>query len=449
MTLPLLPYQKEGAAFLMKGERVGLFDSPGLGKTAQAITALDHLRIRRALIICPASVRGVWGGEMRKFAALPRKVLRAATIHDLNLWKRDKVDVLIISYEQANNWQQHLEGDLIPALVLDEGHYLKSPKSQRTKAILGKRCDGVTGIARWAVRTWFLTGTPMANDPADLWTWLRFCGGTDLPLAAFTTRYFNCKPGAFNMTYSPRKEMIDDLKARIRRFSIRRTKEQAGVNLPPVWLTTQTVEGDTSEIRALLREVPGLDSTILSAVERGGLSFLDAQHIGTLRRLVGTAKAPAYAAQLLEELETHGEKVVVIGIHRDVLDILAASLTKHHIGYARIDGQTPAKEREGLVAQFQSDPKARVFIGNIKAAGTGLTLTAAFKIDMLEWSWAPADNSQALKRVHRIGQKQEVHARFISLGNSVDERVSAVVARKTAAIAQIEGPSEHGLTPRK
>jgi SWI/SNF-related matrix-associated actin-dependent regulator 1 of chromatin subfamily A len=445
MTLPLLPYQKEGAAWLMKGERVGLFDVPGLGKTAQAIAALDHLRIRRALVICPASVRGVWPGEFKKFAALPRKILRAATIHDVNIWKRDKADVLLVSYEQANNWREHLEGDIIPAVILDEAHMTKNHSAKRTKAILGNRCDGVSGIARWGARVWFLTGTPMANDPSDLWTWMRFCGATDLPLAAFTVRYFNCKPGAFNMSYSPRKEMVDDLKQRIRQFSIRRTKEQAGVNLPPVWLTTQTVEGDTSEIRQLLREVPGLDSTIVSAVERGGLSFLDAQHIGTLRRLVGTAKAPAYAAQLLEELETHDDKVVVIGIHRDVLDILAAALTKHGIGFVRLDGHTPAADREGIVAKFQTDPDVRVFLGNIKAAGTGLTLTSAFKLDMLEWSWAPADNSQALMRVHRIGQEKEVHARFISLGNSVDERVSAVVARKTAAIAAIEGPSEYKI----
>ena len=443
MTLPLLPYQKEGAAWLMKGERVGLFDVPGLGKTAQAIAALDHLRIRRALVICPASVRGVWPGEFKKFAALPRKILRAATIHDLNIWMRDKADVLLVSYEQANNWASHFEGDIIPAVILDEAHMLKNHSAKRTKAILGNRCDGVSGIARWGARTWFLTGTPMANDPSDLWTWMRFCGATDLPLAAFTVKYFNCKPGAFNMSYSPRKEMIADLKERIRRFSIRRTKEQAGVNLPPVWLTTQTVEGDTSEIRALLREVPGLDQTIVQAVDRGGLSFLDAQHIGTLRRLVGTAKAPAYASQLVEELETHNDKVVVIGIHRDVLDILAAALAKHNVGFVRLDGQTPAKDREGLVDKFQKDNSIRVFLGNIKAAGTGLTLTSAFKLDMLEWSWAPADNSQALMRVHRIGQEQEVHARFISLGNSVDERVSAVVARKTAAIAQIEGPSEY------
>ena len=436
--LDLLPYQQVGARFLSQRERVGLFDEPGLGKTAQAIAALDAIRAKRVLVICPASVRGVWPGEFKKFSQLPRRILRAGTVADLNIWRRGKADVLLCSYEQATRWAQWLQDDIIDAVVLDEAHYLKNSGSARTKAVLGGRCDGVTGIGRWGARVWFLTGTPMANDPSDLWTWMRFCNATDLSLAAFTSRYFSCRPGAFNQTYKPRPDMLAELKARIARYSLRRTKAQAGVNLPPVWLTTQSVEGDTREIRQLLREVPGLDSTIMAAIERGGLSFLDAQHIGTLRRLVGTAKAPAYAAQLIEELATHDDKVVVIGIHRDVLATVAEALKKHHIGYVKVDGETPGSQREQIVAEFQSDTLLRVFLGNIQAAGTGLTLTSAFRIDMLEWSWAPADNAQALMRVHRIGQTREVHARFISLDKSVDERVSAVVARKTAAIAQIE-----------
>lgn len=437
--LKLFPYQAKGVAFLTGArDRVGLFDVPGLGKTAQAIRAMDALMLRRALVICPAGVRAVWPGEFTKFGIQPRRVLKAKSLHDLNLWLRGKADVLVMSYEQATKWRQWIEGDIISVVIIDEAHYLKNAKASRTKAILGGRCDGVTGIARWGARVWMLTGTPMSNDPTDIWTWMRFCGAIDLGLQAFTMRYFNCKPGAFNQTYSPRKDMLHDLKQRIGNFSIRRTKEQAGVDLPPVWLTTQSVDGDTREIRELLREVPGLDETILQSVERGGLSFLDAQHIGTLRRLVGTAKAPAYAAQLIEELAQHEDKVVVIGIHRDVLSTLGSALDGVGIGYVKIDGSTTGDAREQAVKDFQTDPDVRVFLGNIKAAGTGLTLTASFRIDMLEWSWSPADNAQALMRVHRIGQTKEVHARFISLAESIDERVSASVARKTAAIAQIE-----------
>ena len=440
LAYPLFHYQEVGRDFLASRERVGLFDEMGLGKSAQVIAAMDKLVLRRALIICPASVRGVWLSEFKKFADTPRRVLRGTTLHELELWKCGKADVLIVSYEQATRWLRYLQEDVIEVIVVDEMHYCKNHGTARTKAIYGGKCDGATGIARWGARVWLLSGTPMANDPTDVWTWMRFCGATELSLANFTQRYFSCKPGAFNMSFKPRPDMIAELKERIKRFSLRRTKQQAGVDLPPVHIVTQAVEGDTKEIRQLLREVPGLDSTILRAVEKGGLSFLDAQHIGTLRRLVGTAKAPAYAAQLVEELAVHGDKVVVIGIHRDVLSHLEAHLAKHRIQSVKIDGACSAQQRDAAVLAFQTDPLVRVFIGNIKAAGVGLTLTAGFRIDMLEWSWAPADNAQALMRVHRIGQTREVQARFISLYNSVDERVSAAVARKTAAIALIEGP---------
>jgi len=441
--LDLFPYQHVGAQFLADRPRAGLFDVPGIGKTAQSVSACDLIGAQRVLVICPAAVRTVWPTEFRKFQRIPRRVTAAKKIDDLNLWLRGRFDVLVVSYEQATRWAPHLQKDLIEAVIIDEAHYIKDAKAKRTKAILGGRCDGTTGIARMGGAVWFLTGTPHSNSPTDTWTWLRFCGATELSLANYTNTYFNAQPGAFNMSFSVRKERVEELRTIIRSNSLRRTKEQVGLQLPPVWLTTQAIEGDDDGIKALLRQHPGLDAAILDAVERGSLSFVDAQHIGTLRRLTGTGKAPAYAAQLIEELETDGAKRVVIGIHRAVLDIVAAALEREGIGYVRIDGQvTDSDVREMMVTQFQLDPKCRVFLGNIKAAGTGLTLTAAYRIDMLEWSWAPADNAQALMRVHRIGQTHEVHARFISLAKSIDERVSATVARKTAAIAAIEGHEE-------
>ena len=435
----LFAYQETGAQFLADHTRAGLFDSPGLGKTAQAIRACDHIGARRVLVICPAAVRTVWPTEFRKFQLMQRRVLAAKTVDDLSIWMRGRFDVLVISYEQATKWAPHIQKDLIEAVICDEAHYLKDPKAKRTKAVLGGRCDGVTGIGRMGGAVWFLTGTPHANSPADTWAWLRFCGATDMSLGNYTAAYFNAAPGQFNMTYSPRKESLPQLRAMLRRFSLRRTKEEVGLDLPPVWLTTQAIEGDDDELRTLLRSHPGLDKAILDAVERGSLSFVDAQHIATLRRLTGVGKAPAYAAQLVEELSTDDAKRVVIGIHRAVLDTVAAALEKAGISYVRIDGQVSDNDlREMMVTQFQLDPTCRVFLGNIKAAGTGLTLTAAYRIDMLEWSWAPADNAQALMRVHRIGQKNAVHARFISLAKSIDERVSASVAKKTASIAMIE-----------
>jgi SWI/SNF-related matrix-associated actin-dependent regulator 1 of chromatin subfamily A len=441
--LDLLPFQEEGARFLVKHERGALFDEMGVGKTAQAIRALDMVDARRIVIVCPAAVREVWKGEFAKFARIPRRIVKGRDIQDLNTWIRGKADVLLLSYEMAVKWTRRMPEDLIDAVVFDEAHYLKNEDSQRTRALLGTKCDGADGLARWSAWTWFLTGTPNPNDAADIWSVLRFCHGTILSKKTFCARYYKAKVGAYSLSHSPRKEMVDELKQVIASVSIRRTKRDAGLQLPPIWLTTTTVDGDTAEIRTLLRDHPGMEKAVVEAVEKGGLSFLDAQHIATLRRLVGEAKAPAFAEMLLEELKNGLDKVVVFGIHTRALDHIERTLRGSGVDCARIDGRTAEGDRKSAVALFQGTDGPRVFLGNIKAAGTGLTLTAAADVVMFEQDWSPAGNAQALMRVHRIGQERSVRARFISLSGSIDEYVAQVVARKTAAIAQVHGPMEY------
>jgi len=437
--LPLLDYQHEGAAHLAERERTGLFDDMGVGKTAQAIGALDRIGAERAIVVAPAAVREVWAGEFKKFSRTQRRIIKGKTIHDLGYWLKGKADVLLTSYEMATRWQDRIQGEIIDALIFDESHYLKGPESQRTRAMLGKDCDGKNSLASWAARTWFLSGTPMPNDPVDVWSFLHFAGGTALSLPAFTRRYFKSRMGTFSSRQTPREEMLAELKQCIRAVSLRRTKAEAGIHLPPIWITTSTVDGDTREIRDLLRDYPGLEDAVIQAVEQGGLSFLEAQHIATLRRLVGEAKAPAYAKLVAEELHAGLDKVVIFGIHRHALHIVFDELTAQGFNPVAITGDTSENDRKDAVQSFQNDARCRVFVGNVKAAGTGLTLTAASRLDMLEQAWSPADNAQALMRIHRIGQTRECHARFISLAGSIDETVAEVVATKTSNIIRIQG----------
>jgi SWI/SNF-related matrix-associated actin-dependent regulator 1 of chromatin subfamily A len=437
MPLDLFPYQEEGAAFLASKERACLFDEMGIGKTAQLIRALDVLGARRVIIVCPAAVREVWVGELRKFARIPRKILKGADIQDLKLWLVGRADVLLLSYEMATTWAKRIEGDIFDALVFDEAHYLKSADALRTRAMLGHDCDGKRGLARWAAHVFMATGTPNPNDAADLWSMLRFTGATRLTRKTFRDRYYKTRFGAYSERHEPRAEMLPELQQAIRSVSLRRTKKDVGLQLPPIWFTTHTVDGDASDIRELLAGHPGLEDAIVQAVNAGGLSFLDAQHISTLRRLVGEAKAPAYTELLKEELRNGLDQVVVFGIHRRALDHIHSGLVAGGVSVVRFDGETTERDREDAVARFQLGA-ARVFLGNIRAAGTGLTLTAGAHIDMFESSWAPADNLQAIMRVHRIGQDRHVTARFISLSKSIDETVNEVVAWKTAAIGKVE-----------
>jgi SWI/SNF-related matrix-associated actin-dependent regulator 1 of chromatin subfamily A len=437
----LFPYQVEGAAFIAQRPRAGLFDSPGLGKTAQAIRALDTGGLIRGIVVCPASVRNVWPGEFRKWSRTPRKVLKGLTNDDLSLWLRERVDVLVVSYEGASKWHSELQRDLRDFTVFDEAHAMKNIGAGRTRRALGSDGSGAYGYARYGAYTWWLTGTPMANDPSDIWTFLRYVGGTLLSFKNFTTRYFIQISSGMSTSYKPRRDTLPELKEILARYSIRRTVEQVGVELPPLWITTQEIEGSTAEINALLAAHPGLDTAITAAIEKGGLQKLDemAGHVTTLRRLVGEAKAPVYARQLIEELNGGKDKVVVFCAHKRPVEILCETLRHHGVGFVKIDGSVSDKARGEAVEAFQTKPEIKVFIGNIIAAGTGITLTAAPYLDMLEMSWSPADNAQALKRVHRIGQTQHTNVRFISLAKSIDEQVSEVVARKTRAIIDVQG----------
>lgn len=441
MTLPLYPYQKEGAKFLARKARGCLFDEMGIGKTAQIIGALDMVLAERVLVICPAAVREVWAGELKKFQRLPRKVLKAKDIQDLNLWLRGKVDVLLVSFELATNWEKHLMQTQCEVVVIDEGHALKNDQAKRTRAILGSDCTGRTqagnrsGVASIGTQVWFATGTPAPNDAADIWSLLRYCGATTLSRQIFRNRYYEARAGMHSTSHTPRREMVPELKQAIRSCSLRRTKADIGMQLPPLWMTDVTVDGDTREVLDLLRQYPDMEAAILEAVENGNIAFIDAQHIATLRRLVAEAKAPSYTEMLKGELENGAGKRVVFGLHVAALSRIRDGLVRGGVHCTGITGSTSERERVTAVDAFQNDPDCRVFIGNIKAAGTGLTLTAGADIDMFESSWSPADNAQAIMRCHRIGQKRHVNARFIILADSIDVQVSNVVERKTRNIA--------------
>lgn len=453
MPLPLFKFQEEGAAFLAGRARAGLFDEMGVGKSAQGVRACDLIQGKRGIVICPAAVREVWRGEFAKFATIKRDVIKGINIHDFMRWKRGRADVLITSFDQATNWAEQIDGmgEFLDFVIIDEGHYLKNDETKRTKAILGDLTEpglrSVSGIVKWAIKAWILTGTPMANDPMDIYTFLRFVDCMPLKKGVFKHRYFSTFKRTFNERNEPRPDIVDELKQLIGNNSLRRTQKEVGLQIPAIFLTNVLLDGDNSAIKELLDQYPGLSQAIVDALRSGGLSFLDAQHIATLRRLVGEAKAIPYAALLYEELMNSTGKTVTMGIHKKALADVQGYLARRGVHSVMVNGDTPERLRGPMVQAFQEDPNIRVFLGNIRSAGTGLTLTAAPNIDMLESDWTPAGNAQAIKRVHRIGQVHKVRARFITLANSIDETVNIIVAEKTAAIASIEGEAMNSHAP--
>jgi SNF2 family DNA or RNA helicase len=198
--------------------------------------------------------------------------------------------------------------------------------------------------------------------------------------------------------------------------------------------------GQDAHIRKLIAEHPDLDEAVRQAAVDGTLDQLsqEIEYIARLRRLIGEAKAPPFAEELVVRLQGGLEKAVVMCWHTVAGQIVADTLAKHGIESVFIRGDVSPTERKANIDRFQSEPKCRVVIGNIRAAGTNITLTAASDIFMLEQSWSPADNMQALMRVHRIGQTNRVNATFVSLADTIDDVVVATLAEKTADIAAID-----------
>lgn len=443
MALPLFDYQIAAADVLSTKSRFGLFDGMGLGKTAEIVGTLDRSGGRYGIVIAPASARdaGVWSEHFASFSTRGLRVCEATSVHDFVAWSKNRFDVLVVSYEQAVAWKPLVDEHalVLDFLVLDEGDYLKNTDSRRTRILLGPECDGRGGLVMWAQQVFKVTGTPMSNDPIDIYPFLRMVDATRLSKAQFTRRYFSSFASTYGSRNSPRRELLPELQQLIYANSVYRTEKDVGIKLPPISLETIEMQGDTNDIVSLLREHPGLEGAIVNALDRGGLSFLDSQHIATLRRLVGEAKSIPYAHMLADEMTGTWEKQIVFCAHTQALYNVRDALAQVGIKSVMVNGTSSKMARRDAVRQFQTEPETRAFLGNIRAAGTALTLTASCRVDMLESAWAPGPNAQAIKRAHRHTQTRPVRARFITLANSIDVAVNKIVVGKTKAIGAIEG----------
>jgi SNF2 family DNA or RNA helicase len=457
----LFPYQQVGIEFLAARRAGLLLDGMGLGKSAQAIRAADRIGAQSLLIVCPAIARTNWTRELARFGLLRRKV-QVITSAAQRL-EHDAV-VVITSYDLAarSAIRRQLLARRFDVLIADEAHALKSRAARRTRTMYGRRCDGQGSLVACADRVWLLTGTPMPNHAGEIWTHLNALlpeavtvGRGRLTYPEFLERYCVVQ----HTRYGPRivgNRNTAELRRALQPHMLRRRVEDVLPDLPAIRWTTLVADpvnvlADLESAEAapeldLLRSV--IDAAAAKAelhrdaaaadrdalVER--MLRADSVALARLRRVTGVAKAAAIVELLQDELATGAlDKVVVFAHHREVLRALASGLVRY--GAVAIDGGTSPGLRQVAIDNFQADPAARVFIGQITAAATAITLTAASHVVFAEASWVPADNLQAAKRVHRIGQTRPVLVRFVSLAGSLDEAITEVLRRKAHLLAQI------------
>jgi len=450
--LDLYPYQKTGARWLAGQTQALLADDMGLGKSAQAVHAADLANVRSILVICPAAVRVNWQREFERFSPLDREIAVVKTAKD-----PVQGPVVIVSYDLAVPLAHILKARQWDLLILDEAHYLKERSAKRTKAIYGHGSNR-PGIISRAKRVWRLTGTPAPNDASELYTHLKTMNMINEPYWDFVFRFCT----GFNTDYGFRvtgHKNVEQLKALMAPALLRRMKEEVMKELPPLHYQEVTVERTQVELdpaifplgpqgeAGLLSELKVADQTLRQALEAVGggesstesrLKLLEsmAPSMTTLRRYIGMAKLPAVLDIIQDELASGAmDKVVLFGVHQCVVEAARERLAK--FGAVTYYGKTPPQLRQKNIDAFMNDPKCRVFVGNIQAAGVGITLTSACEVAFLEQSWVPSDNAQAAMRAHRIGQTRAVRVRVFSLHQSVDEQVQQTLIRKARELTRI------------
>jgi SWI/SNF-related matrix-associated actin-dependent regulator 1 of chromatin subfamily A len=444
--MELYPYQKEGVEWLKTKRFALLADEMGLGKSAQVIVASDQLIDAATamgtqalaaelspltVVLCPAVARFNWANEFTKFSQQNRNVNVVLTRSQLLalICKMQNNSTIICSYDLASVSVGNLAALKPDTLILDEVHYLKNPQTQRAQAVFGKE-----GIARHAARVWTLSGTPAPNHAGELWVLLRCFGATSLGYDAYISRYCDTYwTGHEYRIAGTKKSRIPELNNMLKGIMLRRRKREVMSELGSIVFSSVTVEpvqyGRVPEDFARCE-------TMIDATADDALSRLS---VSAYRRHIGMLKVAKTAELVNSELELGlYSKIVIFGHHIGVLEGMKERLKQWQP--VLINGSTMPKAREAAIQKFQFDPECRVFIGNMQAVGTGINLTAASNVLMLEPDWVPGNNSQAIARCHRIGQTEPVMVRFVELaGDSLDKRIMGVVARKTRELSQICG----------
>jgi len=424
--MKLYDFQNTGKDFLKARKAALLADSMGLGKSCQAIMAAEELGLSSILIICPASVKYNWPKEIKKW--LPN-----ADIHVLASRKPLPTTIpqyTVVNYDilHSRNIFLYLISRHYDLLICDEAHYLKNNRAKRTKCVYYPK-----GLKDRADRVWLLTGTPVLNRPVELFSHLKALTPNTLgeysSYIQYCKRFCAARETRWGVDVSGASN-IPELAKLLDGFMLRRLKKDVLEQLPEV--TYQTILLD-----------PGKKLKILTVKERGAYAKEKNGVLGALssiRRESGIAKVPLVVQHLQDVLEDK-QKAVVFAYHRDVISTLVEGCRAY--SPVVLTGATPTDKRQAAIESFKMDPKSRLFIGQIEAAGVGIDglQDVCDTVIFAEMSWVPGQIHQAIGRCHRIGQKNPVLVQFLVVPDSIDEEISETIARKEKIIDQLIKPT--------
>jgi superfamily II DNA or RNA helicase len=449
----LKPFQRAGVQYLLSQRRAFLADEQGLGKTIEALAAIEADGAYPAVVVCPASLKLNWLREIERW--LPHRSARAlhgtgagvsapsVSAPGLSVpggWPDGSgatgaipdpsapigADITVVNYDIVAAREGELTAVGARALVLDESHYCKNGAAKRTQA--ATRLAGSVAADGLVLA---LTGTPVMNRPNELISQLRIIGR----LADFGS---GAQFGERFRGADAHQRLHWHLRARC---FVRRLKSEVLPQLPaktrsivPVELSN---EGEyrlaERDVIAWLRSHP-LDLAELDAKIAAALRAERLVRLGALKRLAARGKLHA-ALSWIHDFLSSGERLVVFASHREIQQAVIERFP-HAL---HVLGKDSHKARDASVQRFQESggDEAQLIVCSLAVAGQGLTLTKASNVAFLELDWTPAKHDQAEDRCHRIGQQDAVNAWYLLAAGTIDETIATLLERKRAVIGAV------------
>jgi SWI/SNF-related matrix-associated actin-dependent regulator 1 of chromatin subfamily A len=428
---PPLEHQKEAIQKLLENKKFILADDMGLGKTTSTIIGALESGSKKILIICPATLKINWKREIENYS--DRSIFIAesknfSTEHDFVI---ANYDIIKNFHDPKNKEESLILNSKFDLVIVDEAHYIKNATAQRTKLI--------NDLVKNTERLWLLTGTPMTSRPMDYFNLLSL---VDSPVSknwmAYAIRYcagYQFKVGNRKVWNITGASNLEELRERTSGTILRRLKENV-LDLPDKIITPVYLKLKSKAYEDVMGEY--YDWYDKNPEESKSLT-VQFSKLTKVRQIIAEEKIQQ-TIEIAENIIEQGKKVIVFCNFTDSLNKIVEHFGKTAV---KLDGSMSQHERQYSVDQFQENEKIKVFVGNIKAAGTGITLTAGEAAIFNDLSFLPSDHAQAEDRSYRYGQKNNVLVYYPIFENTIEGIIYDILNNKKQVIATVMGDNQN------
>jgi SWI/SNF-related matrix-associated actin-dependent regulator 1 of chromatin subfamily A len=426
---PPLTHQKEAIEKLVGSKRFILADDMGLGKTTSTIIAALETGANKILIICPASLKINWQREIENYTD------RSVYICEGKKFSTED-DFVIINYDILKNFHdadpKKRDSSLLfqsnfDLVILDEAHMISNAQAQRTKII--------NSFVKDIKRVWLLTGTPMTSRPINYYNLLNII---ESPVAqnwmAYVIRYcqgYQFMAGKRKVWNVQGASNLEELRDRTSKQTLRRLKEDV-LDLPEKIISPVYLRLSSRDYEEMMGEY--YDWYENKTDESSSLT-VQFSKLMKVRKIIANEKVK-HTIEFVENILEQGKKVIIFTNFTDTLQMIHNHFGKQSV---YLDGSCSKPQRQYAVDQFQDNEKIKVFVGNLKAAGVGLTLTSAEVVIMNDLSFVPAEHAQAEDRAYRYGQKNNVLVYYPLFDNTIEGAIYDILNRKKQIINTVMG----------